>query len=69
MKKIPKIIHQIWWQGIDKLPDKYVKYSNSWVKYHPYWTITYWDKNNIFTFFKVMVYFAEEYLKIKYHNI
>lgn len=48
MKKIPKIIHQIWWQGIDKLPDKYAKYSKSWVKYHPYWTITYWDKNNIY---------------------
>lgn len=27
------------------------------------------SKDNIFKFFKVMVYFAEEYLKIKYHNI
>lgn len=27
------------------------------------------SKSNIFKFFKVMVYFAEEYLKIKYHGV
>lgn len=40
------------------------------LKFKDLWqTLNNESKNNIFTFFKVMVYFAEEYLKIKYHNI
>jgi mannosyltransferase OCH1-like enzyme len=27
---IPKIIHQIWTQGCDKIPEKYKSYINGW---------------------------------------
>ena len=30
MTKIPKIIHQIWTQGCDKIPEKYHKYIDGW---------------------------------------
>ena len=43
---IPKIIHQIWWQGIDKLPNKYRIYRNSWIKNHPNWNIIVWDQKS-----------------------
>ena len=44
MNKIPRIIHQIWWQGMDKLPKKYQRFKESWVEHHPGWKIMYWDK-------------------------
>lgn len=40
------------------------------LKFKDLWqTLSYDSKNNIFKFFKVMVYFAEEYLKIKYPSL
>jgi hypothetical protein len=40
------------------------------LKFKDLWqTLSYDSKNNIFKFFKVMVYFAEEYIKIKYQTV
>lgn len=40
------------------------------LKFKDLWqTLSNDSKDNIFKFFKVMVYFAEEYLKIKYHGV
>lgn len=47
MNKIPKIIHQIWWQGLDKLPKKYHNFKKSWIINHPGWKIIYWDQTKI----------------------
>ncbi len=38
--RIPKIIHVMWLGG--KLPEEYVRYVESWKKYHPKWTILFW---------------------------
>jgi mannosyltransferase OCH1-like enzyme len=52
MLSIPKIIHQIWWQGMDKLPEKYHSFKESWINHHPGWKIMYWDKTKIYDLIK-----------------
>ena len=52
MLSIPKIIHQIWWQGISQLPDKYRDYKDSWKIKHPNWIIIYWDENKVINLVK-----------------
>ncbi|ARF09145.1 glycosyltransferase [Catovirus CTV1] len=56
---IPMIIHQIWYQGIENIPEDYPNYSNSWKKYNPDYKYMFWDKdkidnliNNFFPYFK-----------------
>tara|TARA_B100000795_G_scaffold265478_1_gene247360 strand:+ start:914 stop:1693 length:780 start_codon:yes stop_codon:yes gene_type:complete len=43
---IPRQIHQIWWQGFDKVPTKYIPYLETWESNHPSpkWEIKYWNK-------------------------
>jgi hypothetical protein len=43
MSEIPRIIHQIWYQGEDQLPAKYQRYRESWRKHHPEWEHRFWD--------------------------
>lgn len=45
-RKIPLIIHQIWFQG-GKSSNKYEKFSKKWKKYHPDWKYIRWDKKMI----------------------
>lgn len=45
--KIPKIIHQIWYQGENNIPEKYKKWQNSWKKYHPDWEYKLWDEHSM----------------------
>jgi mannosyltransferase OCH1-like enzyme len=40
---IPKIIHQMWYQGISSLPEKYRRYQASWQRHHPDWSFRFWD--------------------------
>lgn len=40
---IPKIIHQIWFQGQDQLPKKYDKNIQTIKSNHPNWTYKLWD--------------------------
>ena len=41
---IPKIIHQIWWQGEEKISKRHTKYRKTWFMNHPEWTLELWDK-------------------------
>jgi len=45
--QIPKIIHQIWYQGYDKLPEKYHPMQQSWKEIHPHWEYYLWDQKKI----------------------
>ena len=44
---IPKIIHQIWFQGWDKLPDEYQKNVQSVIDHNPGYKHIKWDDKNI----------------------
>ena len=54
---IPKIIHQIWWQGEKSIPEKYLSYIESWKTNHPDFKYMFWDekKELIFTNKKVTI--------------
>lgn len=41
---IPRIIHQIWWQGENNIPERYINFRKSWFKRHPLWKYHIWDK-------------------------
>ena len=40
---IPLILHQIWYQGGNQLPNKYRRYRASWQRHHPAWQCILWD--------------------------
>ena len=40
---IPLILHQIWYQGENQLPEKYRRYRASWQRHHPTWRCILWD--------------------------
>ena len=40
-------IHQIWYQGVDLVPDKYTTYRNSIRDLHPNAIIVTWDNQSI----------------------
>lgn len=44
---IPKIIHQIWYQGENNIPNDYPNYSLSWKKLNPHYDHIMWDENKI----------------------
>ncbi|MDR2954542.1 MAG: hypothetical protein LBV43_05630 [Prevotella sp.] len=47
MKRIPKIIHQIW-SGIDEpLPNGFRILGNTWKNYHPTWEYILWDNQKM----------------------
>jgi inositol phosphorylceramide mannosyltransferase catalytic subunit len=41
--QIPKLVHQIWYQGEAALPKKYRAYRISWISRHPDWEFRLWD--------------------------
>jgi mannosyltransferase OCH1-like enzyme len=45
---IPKIIHQIWFQGYDNLPEHLQAYHLSWKNKHPDYRIIVWDEHSIY---------------------
>lgn len=56
---IPKIIHQIWFQGENSIPNDYPNYSTSWKNLNPEFKYMFWDQlkieqllNNYFPYFK-----------------
>lgn len=56
---IPKIIHQIWYQGEENIPKDYPNYSWSWKEKNPEYQYILWDQfkienilNNYFPYFK-----------------
>lgn len=64
---IPTKIHQIWWQGFEKVPVKYKRYLDTWVKNHrpPKWEFIYWNKKN---FENIILRQYPQYLHI-YNNL
>lgn len=44
---IPKIIHQIWWQGVNNLPTDYPIFSESWKINNPQYKYLLWDQEKI----------------------
>lgn len=44
---IPKIIHQIWFQGSNSVPDKFIPKMAKIKSYHPDWTYIVWDDSSI----------------------
>jgi len=47
MIPIPKIIHQIWIQGQDKLPSRYRSQVQTWRKRNPSWEYRLWDEDSL----------------------
>ena len=41
---IPRVIHQIWYQGESAAPPQYRKYRESWLTKHPTWEHRFWDE-------------------------
>lgn len=44
---IPKIIHFIWWQGEDQLPDKYKPNVIDWTRNNPSYKLMFWDESKL----------------------
>ena len=44
MLKIPKIIHQIWWEIDSPLPKQFRKFGDTWKDNHPDWKYEFWDQ-------------------------
>lgn len=44
---IPRIIHQIWYQGEAQIPERYRRYRQSWQRNHPGWEFVFWDESRI----------------------
>jgi mannosyltransferase OCH1-like enzyme len=51
MSKIPKIIHQIWFQG-ENIPEKYKKNYTKWKLLHPQWKYKLWTEAKMIKFFE-----------------
>lgn len=45
--EIPKIIHQIWYQGEAQIPNKYIKNIQTWKQFHPHWEYHLWDETKM----------------------
>ena len=44
---VPRILHQIWRQGKDAVPDKYAAARATWPEVHPGWEIRVWDEADL----------------------
>lgn len=45
--RIPRIIHQIWYQGEKSLPEKYRQFRSTWRQNHPEWEFILWDETSM----------------------
>lgn len=45
IKNYNKIIHQIWWQGENNIPNKYKTFRKKWIYTHNSWKFILWDKS------------------------
>lgn len=64
---IPKIIHQIWFQGEDKIPSKYNEYRDTWFKLHSDYKYQLWDDKKIIKLLETYYpYFLDTYYSYPY---
>lgn len=47
---IPKIIHQVWEEKTEPLPDFLMELGQTWKEQHPDWTYLFWDEEKIASF-------------------
>jgi len=52
MNKIPKIIHQIFYQGEAAIPENYGRYHQTVLKHHPNWEHQFWDEARAYEFMR-----------------
>jgi inositol phosphorylceramide mannosyltransferase catalytic subunit len=45
--RIPRILHQIWYQGEAQMPDKFRRFSEGWRANHPDWTFHLWNETTM----------------------
>ena len=45
--KIPKLIHQIWFQGEEQIPPNLLEYHKTWFQLNPDYTVLVWDQKKI----------------------
>ncbi len=41
---IPRVVHQIWYQGEAQMPEKYRRFRDTWRRNHPGWEFVFWDE-------------------------
>jgi len=64
---IPRIIHQIWWQGIENIPPKLKIASETWQRLHPGWEYKLWDAESMENLVKTeFPWFYEYYINYEY---
>ena len=44
---IPRILHQIWYQGEAQMPDKFRRFSQGWRANHPDWSFHLWNETTM----------------------
>ena len=62
---IPKIIHQIWFQGEENIPDHLRAYHKSWIDINPKFEVKVWDEKSIQ---EVLVKFNDKETTDMYNN-
>jgi inositol phosphorylceramide mannosyltransferase catalytic subunit len=67
-ESIPKIIHQIWLQGKNQIPNKYIPYINTIHQYHPKqtWQYILWDDIMIIQLLRQNKVWIDTYYKLTY---
>lgn len=63
---IPKIIHQIWFQGLSELPNKYLTNIEKNKSFNPGWEYKFWDETSIYDLVKQNDEWLEIYDKFIY---
>ena len=64
---IPKILHQIWSDVNEPLPDFFIQLSRTWKNSHPEWKYEFWDDNRMASFINTCEpYLADTYNNFKY---
>lgn len=62
----PKIIHQIWMQGYDNMPDKHKENVQKIRDMHPDWKYLFWDESQILRLMKKFPEYLAVYYKFLY---
>lgn len=62
--QIPKVIHQIWFQGKSSIPPDLIEYHNSWIHYNPDYNVIVWDKTKI----ESLIDTCEPWIKETYYS-
>ena len=63
---IPKIIHQIWWQGKDNIPESYPNYCKSWKDKNPDFKYMFWNDKKIIELIKEYPIYKKKFDKLEH---